>query len=118
MASVDDGGLMIAAFERLPGAELVARGLFDLSDGRETVEALLVRVGAPRLRAIGFRVPDDAPGLDFPEHRLYLLLAESHGNGAHSKYNALIRRLVSFERAAERLTSGSRGTARESGQPA
>jgi hypothetical protein len=35
-----------------------------------------------------------------PEHKLYLLLAQEKGDAAHSAYNALIRRLVSFERAA------------------
>jgi hypothetical protein len=35
-----------------------------------------------------------------PEHKLYLLLAREKGDAAHSAYNALIRRLVSFERAA------------------
>jgi len=34
-----------------------------------------------------------------PEHKLYARLAEEKANGAHSAYNALIRRLVSFERA-------------------
>jgi hypothetical protein len=36
-----------------------------------------------------------------PEQRLYALLARTEGDGAHSRFNALIRRLVSFERAAE-----------------
>jgi hypothetical protein len=36
-----------------------------------------------------------------PEHRLYELLAGSDSDTAHGRYNALIRRLVSFERAAE-----------------
>ena len=60
--------------------------------------ALLVLVGAPRLRELGFDVADTPY---FPEDRLYELLAQEYGNGAHSQYNALIRRLVSFERAAE-----------------
>jgi hypothetical protein len=34
------------------------------------------------------------------EQRLYELLAERHGDAAQSRYNALVRRLVSFERAA------------------
>jgi hypothetical protein len=38
--------------------------------------------------------------IDDPELRLYNLLAERYGDAAHSKYNALLRRLVSFERAA------------------
>ena len=35
------------------------------------------------------------------EHRLYALLAAEDSDLAHSRYNALVRRLVSFERAAE-----------------
>ena len=91
---------MIVDTSGFPGAELVDVGLADLARGRETVESLLVRVGGPRLRGLGFDVPEEAPGVDFPEDRLYALLAAKHGNGAHSHYNALIRRLVSFERAA------------------
>jgi hypothetical protein len=82
----------------LPGAELVERGLSDLSAGRETVEALLVSIGAPRLRGLGFDVPSP---FNEPEERLYLLLARDDADGAHARYNALVRRLVSFERAAE-----------------
>ncbi len=37
-----------------------------------------------------------------PEHRLYQLLSRSNTDTAHGQYNALIRRLVSHERAAER----------------
>ncbi|HUR82573.1 MAG TPA: hypothetical protein VM733_17550 [Thermoanaerobaculia bacterium] len=86
--------------ERLPGAELVSEGLRDLAAGVESVPALLVLVGAPRLRDLGYDVTD-LPLDDFPEHRLYDLLALEHDDEAHSRYNALIRRLVSFERASE-----------------
>ena len=82
----------------LPGAELVAKGLQDLRAGTETRQALLVAIGRPRLRRIGFDVPDR---YDRPEIRLYQLLANEEGNAAHARYNALLRRLVSFERAAE-----------------
>jgi len=81
----------------LPGSDLIAQGVQDLAAGRETAEALLVSIGAPRLRAAGVPV---AEPIASPEHRLYALLARERGNGAHSAYNALIRRLVSFERAA------------------
>lgn len=81
----------------LPGAELVERGIEDLRRQRESVEALVVSIGAPRLAAAGIAVPDPIPA---PEHRLYARLSKERGNGAHSAYNALIRRLVSFERAA------------------
>jgi hypothetical protein len=86
-----------ADLERLPGASLVQRGVEDLDAGRESAEALLVSIGAPRLRFAGI---DVATPIAAPEHKLYLLLAREKGNAAHSAYNALIRRLVSFERAA------------------
>jgi hypothetical protein len=82
----------------LPGADWIRSGLADLAQGRETEAALLVSIGAGRLRDGGLDVP---PGLPDPEHRLYRLLSEKHGDDAHSQYNALIRRLVSFERALE-----------------
>lgn len=81
----------------LPGAELVERGVRDLDAGAETIEALLVSLGAPRLRALGFAVGEP---VEEPELRLYRHLAARHGAGAHARYNALLRRLVSFQRAA------------------
>ena len=80
----------------LPGEDLVARGLDDLNRGAESVFSLLVSIGAPRLRTLGVEI---GATFDDPEHRLYRLLAASHGDAGHSRYNALIRRLVSFERA-------------------
>ncbi|MDQ3213582.1 MAG: hypothetical protein M3Q85_12960 [Acidobacteriota bacterium] len=80
----------------LPGADVVQEGIHDLRAGRETIAALVVSVGAPRLRRLGLELPGVAPGA---EHRLYALLSLSGPASAHSRYNALIRRLVSFERA-------------------
>jgi hypothetical protein len=82
----------------LPGEELIEKGLADLARGDETPEALLVSIGAPRLSRIGLAIPDPIPS---PERRLYDALAASDSDSAHSRYNALIRRLVSYERAAE-----------------
>jgi hypothetical protein len=82
----------------LPAGDLIATGLDDLQRGLETVPALLVSIGAPRLGRLGYTVPDR---FSDPEHRLYALLARDRPAAAHSRYNALIRRLVSFERAAE-----------------
>jgi hypothetical protein len=83
---------------KLPGADLIERGLADLARGVESVESLLVSIGASRLRQSGLEVP---PGFPSPEHRLYQRLAAEDTDSAHSRYNALIRRLVSFERAVE-----------------
>ena len=105
------------AFAGLPGAELVCAGLAALEalgeNNRETpaaspelpVEALLVAIGARRLRRAGVPVPDVARLPKEPELALYRALARQHADGAHSRYNALLRRLVSFERAAEALSA-------------
>lgn len=77
-------------------------GLDDLAAGRESEASLLVSMAAPRLRALGFDVP--AGPVD-PSHRLYALLA-SRDDGAHSRYNALVGRAVSFARAAEHASTG------------
>ena len=82
-----------------PGGDLVQEGLADLGRGAETIPALLVSIGAPRLRRIGLPVPETV--FSSPEHRLYELLAESDPDSAHSRYNALVQRLVSFENTAE-----------------
>lgn len=87
----------MGGFEGLPGADLVEQGLSDLAAGRESIPALLVSIGAPRLRQVGIDVVAPLPS---PEHRLYQRLQDADPDGAHSQYNGLLRRLVSFERAA------------------
>ncbi len=82
----------------LPGEDLIEIGLKDISNGVESVPALLVSIGAPRLRRAGISVPRP---FSSPERRLYALLEKTSGDAAHARYNALIRRLVSFERAVE-----------------
>jgi hypothetical protein len=83
----------------LPGHDLISEGIDDLKKGVESVPSLLVSIGAPRLRRLGLPIPNRT--LSSPEHRLYKMLQRSHSDAAHSQYNALIRKLVSFERAAE-----------------
>jgi len=82
----------------LPGHELILPGLEDLRRGVESIEALLVSIGEPRLRQTGIEVPEPWPDA---EHRLYERLAAEDADAAHGRYNALVRRLVSFERAAD-----------------
>lgn len=91
---------------RLPGEDLIEAGIEDLRAGRETIAALLVAIGAPRLRRIGLHLPANLPAT--PEHRLYDLLTLDLGDGAHSRYNSWIRKLVSYERAAELYKTGVR----------
>ncbi len=91
-------------YDDLPGAEFVLPGLADLAAGRQTPEAMLVAAGSPRLRKFGIDVRGEIP--DSPEHKLYELLAKELGNRAHSRYNAMIRRLVSFQRALAKISAG------------
>ena len=90
---------------RLPGFDLVTRGIADLALGVPTVESPLVSIGAPRLRALGVAVPTS---FDDAETRLFAMLTQQYGDGAHSRDNALVRRRVSCERAAAcvRLRTG------------
>ena len=95
---------LASLFDGLPGAEIIAEGLADVAAGRETIAGELVKIGSPRLRECGVELPvlpEDALAAD---HRLYHLLGAIHGREAHSQYNALIRQLVSFERALEQRT--------------
>ncbi len=85
----------------LPGAEIVEEGLRDLQAGRETLNSLLVSMAVERLKELGYSVP--TPQSD-PEIRFYRRLQKEFGDGAHSKYNAYRRRLVSFLRAASIVT--------------
>jgi hypothetical protein len=90
--------------EALPGAELVQQGLSDLHRNELSDCALLVLIAGPRLKRLGIHIPDQS----FPrpyEHRLYERLDQRLGVGAHSHYNSLIRRIVSYARALEREQS-------------
>lgn len=83
----------------LPGADLFDAGVGDLNAGIESPAALLVSIARVRLIAAGLPVPPVAA--ERPAHRLYDLLAADDPDDAHGRYNALLRRIVSFARAAE-----------------
>jgi hypothetical protein len=79
-----------------PGGDLVATGLSDLARGIVSEEALVLMVAAPRLRGLGIEV-QELPGISRPyEHALYERIEARMPRGAHSAYNALIQRIVSF----------------------
>lgn len=90
---------------QLPGEELVSKGLQDLSQGISTIQALLVLIGAPRLRRLGISIPLQKNLPASPEHALYRHLQNENAKDAHSRYNSLIRRLVSYERTLEKNKS-------------
>lgn len=87
------------SYEAFPGGNFIEKGLSDLEEGRETIESLLLSIGAHRLRSAGVPVPETT--FPDPERRLYDRLAARDSDSAHSRYNALLRRLVSFESTIE-----------------
>jgi hypothetical protein len=88
------------AYRKLPGAEIVLTGIADIEAGRRSINASAVQCAAPRLRRIGLEAPS-APG-DVPAaHDLYQQLSAEYGDGAHSRYNAILARVASFAGAAE-----------------
>lgn len=89
---------------QLPGAEIVLPGIADLAAGRDTVNAVAVQCAAPRLRRIGLNAPSSR-GRRPAAHRLYERLRDELGDGAHSRYNAILARVASFAGAAERARS-------------
>ena len=96
----------------LPAEDLVEEGLADLAGDRMTESALLVLIAAPRLKRLGVQIPDRP----FPkpyEHQLYERIERRLGTAAHSYYNSLIRRMVSYARALEREQSQSSRASRE-----
>jgi len=93
---------MIEIPAALPGSDLVRDGIADLRAGRQTEAAMLVAMAAPRLRALGLDVPEWT-GSE-PSHQLYEMLC-STVQSPHSRYNALVARIVSFARAAEHAPS-------------
>jgi hypothetical protein len=92
----------------LPGEKVVRQGLADFQAGLCTIPACLVRIARPRLSRAGL-MPQSVQGQSSePELQLYDLL-KREGGDAYSRYNALLRELISFENALDR-----RKTKRES----
>ena len=91
--------------ENYPGAELVLPGLRDAAAGRLTIESCLISIARPLLEASGLAKPSfSITYVAEPERALYRLLQNEPGN-AYGRYNSLVRRLVSFERAVRRAQS-------------
>jgi hypothetical protein len=85
----------------LPGEDLIRQGLADLKAGRRTVAGCLAAMARPRLEQAALFPPQTAVMSAEAELELYRLLRKEPGD-AYSRYNALVRELVSFESALDR----------------
>ena len=85
----------------LPANDLIRQGLEDLRSKQRTVASLLVKIASPKLRRCGIPVHATDEETLNADYELYDLLGLEYGNEAHSRYNALLRELVSFERSLE-----------------
>ncbi len=101
----------MSAMPNLPGEDLIHAGLRDVAAGVESVESLLVEIAASHLRESGLPVPALPPAALDAEIRLHRLLARTHGDDAFGRYNALLRRLVSFTRALDAAATRRKKTA-------
>ncbi len=86
--------------ETFPGGKLVREGLSDLEAGRCTVAACLVSIAQARLSRAGLLAESLRNRFPEPERQLYQLLRQE-GCDAYSRYNSLLRELVSFENALD-----------------
>ena len=90
----------------LPVESIIRKGLADLKARKRTVPAYLVSMAGTRLRCAGlFRNLDDKV-LQEPELPLYRLLLREGGD-AYSRYNSLLRELISFENALDHRINSS-----------
>ena len=85
----------------LPGETLVRKGLADLKSGQCTTAACLAAIARNRLIAAGVIAEEGTHIFSEPELQLYQLLRREGGD-AYSRYNSLMRELVSFEMALDR----------------
>lgn len=92
--------LSTSRLELLPGWEIVREGLVALRAGVRTPAACLVSMARPRLLRAGLLDPS-IPAIVDAEVELYRLLGSS-GPNTHSRFNALVARLVRFEHAIDR----------------
>jgi len=86
-----------ALLSGLPGEALVRQGLADRRADRVSIESCLVEIAGPRLERAGLL---DGNFAAEPERALYRLLRQSGGD-AYTRYNSLLRELVSFEHALD-----------------
>lgn len=96
-AKIEDPIDLIAG---LPGESLIREEIAEVRAGRRTAAACLISIARPRFSRAGLLLGIERKLLPEAELSLYRLL-RALGGEACSKYNALLRELVSFENALD-----------------
>lgn len=88
--------------EQYPGGDLIKQGILDSQENRKTIFSCLIQIAFPTLSKMNI-LPSEIQLLnqEDAELTLYRILKSETGD-AYSRYNALIRQLISFERAITR----------------
>ena len=100
----------------LPGELFVRAGLADVQAENCTIPACLARMASPRLARAGLLPGGTTRFIPEPELQLYRLLRRQGGD-AYSRYNALVRELVSFEHALDQRRRIQERSAERAGRP-
>lgn len=87
--------------KNLPGGDIILPGFDDLESNKETIASLLISIASQNIMRAGVQVSRVIPD---PEIKLYQILCDEFGNRAHSKFNSLIRLLISFEKSLKCVT--------------
>ena len=96
------------ALSNYPGAELVCRDCVMLLPVGSRSAPCLVSIARPLMEGSGLaKTLQRSPTLLSPSIPLYRLLQEQRQRCLYSRYNSLLRRLVSFERALRQAQSRS-----------
>jgi hypothetical protein len=90
----------MADLQKLPGTDLVTRGIHDLESGHQTACACLVASAAQRLVDLKI-MKSNSIKMERPELTMYGLLLTQYPQDAYSRYNSMRRRLASFIHALE-----------------
>jgi len=85
--------------DQYPGGDLIQQGIIDSQANRQTIFSCLIQIGFPTLSKMNLLPPEiQLLTQEDAELTLYRILRSETGD-AYSRYNALMRRLISFERA-------------------
>ncbi len=93
-------------FDVMPGGLLIKKGLKDIVEQQITIHSCLIVIAFTKFKNAGLIDADKKPPFLDGEITLYNLLGEEPGD-AFSKYNALLRQLVSFCHALNQVKNNA-----------